>query len=359
MRISLACIAAASLGLSGTGTAMAEARIQIQDMLGKTVSVPAQPKRIVSIPVVMPPMLYAVDGTGERIVGMHPVTKTAVDKSVLARMAPELLSVPTGFIKGGFKVNIEELLKLKPDLVFQISPEVREIEKMEAVGLSVVATDSGDFHEYYTGYLRILGEALGRKERAREIRAEFDATLAAIRNKMRAVKAEDRPRGLILFNVESRMATGSGSFADYWLGNTGATNVAAEIKTSPRGATVSMEQILHWNPDVIYITNFCSTVPRDLYENRVPGQDWSAVKAVKDKRVHKIPLGEYRWYPPSADSALMLKWMAATNHPALFADMDIRAEIKDHFKRIYAFDLTAADISHILAPDPTSDWKWN
>ena len=358
MRIPAMCIAAAGL-LGLAGAAMADSRVPIEDMTGKTVSVPAEPKRIVSIPVVMPPMLYAVDGTGERIVGMHPVTKTAVQNSVLARMAPELLAVPTGFIKGGFKVNIEELLKLKPDLVFQISPEKREIEKMEAVGLPVLATDSGDFYDYYTGYLRILGEVLGKKERAEQIRAEFDATLAAIKAKTKDIKPEDRPKGLILFNAERRMATGSGSFANYWLLNTGATNVAAEIKTSPRGATVSMEQILRWNPDIIYITNFSKNVPEDLYENRIAGQDWSALKAVKEKRVYKIPLGQYRWYPPSADSALMLKWMAATNHPSLFADVDIRAEIKDHFKRIYAFDLTGEDIDRILKPDPTSDWKWN
>ncbi len=356
----IACVSLAALSfLALGGVAVADSRVPVKDMLGKTVSVPAQPTRIVSVPVVLPPMLFAVDGTGERVVGMHPVTRTAVEKSVLARMAPELLSVPTGFIEGGFKVNIEELLKLKPDLVFQISPEIREIEKMEAVGLPVVATDSGDFYEYYTGYLRILGEVLGKKERARQIRDEFDATLAAIQAKVRDIKPENRPKGLILFNVESRMATGSGSFADYWLSNTGATNVAADIKTSPRGATVGMEQILRWNPDVIYITNFCSTMPEDLYENRVPGQDWSALKAVQERRVYKIPLGEYRWYPPSADSALMLKWMASTNHPSLFGDTDIRAEIKDHFKRIYAFDLSEQDVDRILKPDPTSDWKWN
>jgi iron complex transport system substrate-binding protein len=342
-----------------TGSAFAGKTVPIKDTAGRTVLVPSNPERIVSIPVVMPPMLYAVDGSGERIKGMHPVTKTAVQNSVLARMAPELLEVPTGFIKGGFKVNIEELMKIKPDLVFQISPEKKEIEKIEAAGIPVLATDSGDFYSYYSGYLQMLGQVLDKEDRAAQLKGEFDDVLKQIAAKVAKVEPAERPKGLILFNVERLMATGSGSFANYWLENTGAVNAAAGIKTSPRGATVGMEQVLEWNPDIIYITNFCKTMPEDLIKNRIAGQDWSAVKAVKEGRVYKIPLGEYRWYPPSADSALMLKWMASKNHPALFADMDIKSEIKDHFKRIYAFELTDADVARILNPDPTSEWKWN
>lgn len=358
MRFGVGAILILGVVLSA-GLALAGKTVPIKDTAGRTVEVPENPQRIVSIPVVMPPMLYAVDGSGKRIKGMHPVTKSAVKNSVLARMAPNLLDVPTGFIKGGFKVNIEELMKLDPDLVFQISPEKKEIEKMEAAGIPVLATDAGDFYNYYTGYLRMLGQVLNREERANELKTTFDDTLKQIEGTVASVKPADRPKGLILFNAERLMATGSGSFANYWLEKTGAINAAAEIKTSPRGATVGMEQILVWNPDVIYITNFCKTMPEDLIKNRIPGQDWSAVKAVQEGRVYKIPLGEYRWYPPSADSALMLKWMASKNHPALFADMNIETEIKDHFRQTYAFELTDADVARILNPDPTSDWKWN
>ncbi len=49
------------------------------------------------------------------------------------------------------------------------------------------------------------------------------------------------------------------------------------MKTSPRGASVGVEQILAWNPEVIYITNFCETMLEDLYQNRIKGQDWSKV----------------------------------------------------------------------------------
>lgn len=60
-----------------------------------------------------------------------------------------------------------------------------------------------------------------------------------------------------------------------------------------------MEQIYAWNPDIIFITNFTETQPADLLENKVDGQDWSQVKAVQEGKVYKIPLGIYRWFPPS------------------------------------------------------------
>ena len=163
------------------GQAAAATVVPVEDTAGRVVDVPKDPKRIVSIPVVLPPLLFAVDGSGERIKGMHPVTKTAIENSVLARMAPEYLSVPTGFVKGGFKVNIEELMKLDPDLVFQISPEKREIEKIEAAGIPVLATDSGDFYSYYTGYLRMLGQVLGKEQRAMQCAGSWQGLWRPIR----------------------------------------------------------------------------------------------------------------------------------------------------------------------------------
>jgi iron complex transport system substrate-binding protein len=191
------------------GGALAGQTVQVRDVAGRTVEIPADPQRIVSIPVVMPPLLFAVDGSGKRIKGMHPDTKTAVENSVLAKMAPELLDAPTGFIKGGFKVNIEELLKLQPDLVFQISPEQEEIEKIEAAGIPVLATDNGDFYDYYTGYLRILGQVLNKKERADQLKSEFDGTRERIKARVAGVDPAKRPKGLILFNAERLMPRGA------------------------------------------------------------------------------------------------------------------------------------------------------
>ena len=346
--------------LAGGAFAASEKKdtITVIDRAGRQVQVPKDVKRIVSVPVVYPPMIYAIDGTGKRIVGMHPMTKGAVKNSVLSIMAPELLEVSTGFVKGGFKVNIEELVKLKPEVVLQKRSEKQEIEKIEAVGIPVIVTHGGQLNEHYIASMKIFGRMLNKEKRAQELISIFQESIKTIGSRTKDIPKEKRPKGLILFDVERLMATGRGSFAEFWLKTTGAVNVANDIKTSPRGATVNMEQVLVWNPDIIYITNFCETQPEDILNNRIKGQNWSKVKAVQEGRVYKIPLGEYRWYPPSGDSALMLKWMAQKNHPGLFNDYDIKDEIKNHFMNIYNFNLTDAQVERVLHPMPTGKFRW-
>ncbi len=330
---------------------------EVTDPTGRSVEVKSN-NRIVTAPVVLPAMIYAVSNDDKNIVGMHPMSKKAWKSSILKKMAPGFKSADVSFIKGGFNINIEELIKLDPSVVFQIAAQKKSVKQLESLGIPVMLTLGAgkNFHEYFKDTLSTLGELTDNKERADFILNDFEGTLDMISSKTKSIPVEKKPKGLIFFNVEQLSATGKGSFAQFWLNNTGAVNVASDIKTSPRGASVSMEQVLAWNPEVIYISNFCETMPEDLYENRIEGQDWSAISAVKNKRVYKIPLGQYRWYPPSADSSLMLKWMAQKNHPNLF-DYSIDKEIKKHFNHMYKYALNEKEISAILNPRSTGNFK--
>lgn len=133
-----------------------------------------------------------------------------------------------------------------------------------------------------------------------------------------------------------------------WLDATGGIDVAAEAGIEGI-KQVNMEQVYEMNPDIIYITNFTETQPQDLMDNKFKGQDWSKVKAVQDGKVYKMPLGIYRWYPPSGDAPLMLKWMAQHNYPEVF-DYDMNAEVKDYYKRYYNYDLSDEQVTGIFNP---------
>lgn len=329
----------------------------IKDPMGRMVDVKSN-KRIVTAPVVLPAMIYAVGNDDTNIVGMHPMSKKAWKSSLLKKMAPGYKNAKTSFIKGGFNINVEELLKLNPSVVFQIGAQKKNAKQIESLGIPVMLTFGAgkNLYDYFNATLKTLGELTDSQERAKFIWNDFDSTLNMIDKQTKVIPKSKKPKGLIFFNVEQLSATGTGSFAQFWLSKTGAINVASDITTSPRGASVSMEQVLKWNPDVIYITNFCETMPKDLYENRIDGQDWSSINAVKNKRVYKIPLGQYRWYPPSADSSLMLKWMAQKNHPTLFT-YDINKQIKEHFKYMYKYDLDDSEVKMVLNPRGSGDFK--
>ena len=109
-----------------------------------------------------------------------------------------------------------------------------------------------------------------------------------------------------------------------------------------------MEQIYQWNPDIIYIGNFTSIQPSDLLENKIEGEDWSAVSAVKSGNVYKIPIGGYRWDPPGVETPLMVKWLAKIQHPEEMKAMDMKDEVKKFYKTVYHFDLTDEMLEEIL-----------
>ena len=111
-----------------------------------------------------------------------------------------------------------------------------------------------------------------------------------------------------------------------------------------------MEQIYAWNPDLIFMTNFNTYYPDDLYNNTVEGYDWSAVDAVKNQRVYKMPLGMYRSYTPGVDCPVTLLWMAKTAYPEQFEDVDVIEQAKKYYKEVFGIDLTDEQAKSIFEP---------
>jgi len=306
----------------------------IVDQMGKTVAIPARVNRIVVLPMPLPSIIYALDGSGKKVVGMHPTARDAVEKSLLGDLAPELKNVTTSFVKKEFTVNLEELLKLQPDVVFQWDHQKEEIEKIEKAGIPVIAIHYGS-QEDLEGWIKIIGEVLGKQERAAKIIAYHHQTIEYIKGKTANIPQEKRPGVLYLYNEQLR-TTGKGTYNHFWIETTGARNVAESISG---WGNVNMEQILAWNPEIIYISNFCELQPEDIYKNKIKGQDWSQIAAVQNKRVYKIPLAGYRWDPPSVESPLMLKWLARLHHPDLFSNYSMIKELRDFYASFYGYDL--------------------
>ncbi|HEY8393385.1 MAG TPA: ABC transporter substrate-binding protein [Thermaerobacter sp.] len=306
--------------------------------------VPAQVNRIVLLPMPMPSVVFALDGSGRRIAGMHPTAMKAFKESVLRQFDPSLEQrASTAFVQEGFVVNLEELLKLKPDVVIQWDSEKAEIEKMERAGIPVLAIHLGK-QDSLEGWFRMVGELLGREDRADALISYHQEEIAAVRARTRDLPQEKRPRVLFLYNEQLR-TIGSGHYYDEWMDAAGAVNVAAGYSG---WVNVTMEEILAWNPDVILISNFTELMPENLYNNTIKGQDWSAVAAVKNRRVYKIPLVGYRWEPPSPESPLMMWWLGKLLHPERFRDIDVVAKVRDFYQRFYGVDLPQEEIERRL-----------
>jgi len=320
--------------------------ITIIDMRNKTVAIPTPVNRIVTVPLPHPAIFYAVGGSGKQIVGMNPQSMSAVQESILGVMAPELLNASTSFVTTGFEVNIEELVKLKPDVVIQwarTAAEIKDCEKIEAVGIPVIGIKYGTQKEL-DSIITIMGQLLGAEDKASELIAYHHAVIDEVSAITKDIPVEKKPKVLYIYS-DLRVA-GNDLYNDFWIETTGGINVADSLNG---WVTVNMEQVLAWNPDIVYIGNFNNLQPEDFLENKISGQDWSQVEAVKKGQVYKVPLGAYRWDPPNAESPLMFKWLAEKQHPDLF-NYDIRQEIRDFFSRFYGYAVSDEEIEKILNP---------
>ncbi|MDR1021517.1 MAG: ABC transporter substrate-binding protein [Synergistaceae bacterium] len=344
-------------GATESHAATNEAKREITDSVGRKVLLPNEINRVVISSIWPLPSVYCLfEGSAKKLVGIHPASMSAAQNSMLARVAPDILKASTAFTKGN-DINIEELLKLRPDVVFYAPASDgetdAEYEQLKAAGIPAVAfsTFKWDFNcvETFENWVKLLGEVLQRQDEAAGIADYGHEAYDNIQKVFASNPGMKRPKVLILFEYKDGFITTSGSnfFGQYWIEASGGTNVASSLSGMPE---INMEQIYKWDPDIIFITNFSPALPEDLLQNKVEGHDWRGVSAVKNGKVYKFPLGMYRWFPPSSDTPLALKWLAQKTHPDLFEDMDIEKEVRDYYERFYKVKLTNDDLYKIFHP---------
>ena len=325
----------------------------VVDDTGVEVEIPEKLDRIVISSILPLPSVYCFfRGSSEGLVGIHPSSMAAAENSYLTTVYPEITELDTSFVENG-EINIEQLMKLEPDVVFYSATNTDEREMYDNAGIKAIgfSTTLSDYNciETFANWVDLLGQIFGDSDRAQEVIEYGRSVEAQVLEKTATLSDEEKPKVLVLFNYGDGTITTSGSnfFGEHWIEAAGGINVAAELNGQPE---INMEQIYAWNPDMIFITNFSSVLPEDLYNNTIEGDDWSNVKAVQEGQVYKFPLGMYRWFPPSSDTPLALMWLAKTIQPELFADIDIDQEIKDYYVKYYNVELTDDDLQVIYNP---------
>lgn len=325
------------------------------DQRGVEVEVPKVVKRMAVFPGPLPSVVFAIDGSTKSIVGAHDWSVKAAQKGMMATMSPEILDAKTDFVESKFDVNIEEMLQLDPDVVLAWVSKTDTIAALEAAGLPVIAINlSGgvasqdDFEEW----LRIVGELFDNKERAQTLATMQRGIISEVKGRVAEIDQAERPRSMLIWKIGKGLIEVDGGEANhhyFWLDGSGSASVAKDL-AGGRGK-VSMEQVLDWNPEVIYLRNWNDLTPQMLYDNKIKGQDWSQIDAVKNRRVYKVPLGVYVWSSPNAERALILKWAAKRNHPEKFADISMTKVITDFYAEFFGYDLSEAEINKILHLD--------
>ena len=328
----------------------------IVDHAGYEVEVPYEIDRIAVGGILpLPSVLAVFFDSAEKIVGMAPNSMSAAKNGLLGELYPEILNAKTDYINGS-EVNLEELMKLEPDVVFYNASQTEQGEQLRNAGFAAVAVSVNKWEynaiETLNQWIKLLSELFPENDKADIVAAYSQKMYDLVQERVADIPEEERERVFFLYKYTDTSMETSGEkfFGQFWADAVGAINVAEELGTDNQVAA-NMEQVYVWNPSMIYITNFTEAMPEDLYTNAIGNYDWSAIDAVKNEKAFKMPLGMYRSYTPGADTPVTLLWFAKTTYPELFEDIDMIAETKMYYQEVFGVELSDAQAASIFVPE--------
>jgi iron complex transport system substrate-binding protein len=239
----------------------------VTDFQNRSVTVPKAPERIVSIGPSITEFLFAL-GAGPRVVGVD-------DFSDEPAAAKQLVKV------GGIKVNFEQVVALKPDLVLTVKFSDGTIERLAGAGLMVLVVDPqtiGDVARTAILLGRVVGS--GGDVMARDIEKRVDDV------RMKTSSAPTKPR--VYHEIDASDPTkiftvGPGSYIHDLIEIAGGQNIASRAMSAyPQ---LSAEEILRADPEIIVLAAAdYSAKPEQV----VARSGWAGLSAVKNNRIVSI-----------------------------------------------------------------------
>lgn len=358
----MALLLVASLGLMGCSsrevtktthaantdqTQEADHPITITDQRGDTIELPHAAKRIATTVIPSPAIIAAVDGSFDRIVGINESTLKSNKQGLVGKIYPETTTTPT-IASTDFHPNMETVLSLHPDVVIQWGDRGTEVTKpLEDAGLPTVGLQYGTQQDLET-WITLFGQIIGKNERATTILNNMHMMEEQVRKRV-AATSEDPTRSLVLSVKPTGFTSSNKTGYDNFLLTLAGGNQVSADNVAKEGA-FSVEQLLAWDPQVIFLSSFDDSKPSDIFDN----PQLASLSAVKSKRVYKTPLGIYRWQVPCVESPLMWNWSAALLHPDSYK-IDLRQMTKDQIKFLYNYDMTDDDLNQVLRMDINKD----
>ncbi len=346
-------------GIGATGIAEVPGSTEVPtrivtDGLDRTVAVPADARRIVTAGravLMTADVLYAFPGVPERIVGIGRISQGAGS-------FPEALDDEYGD-KVVFERNVgpEQVAAVAPDLVILKSGMRENLGRpLEQLNIPVMYVDL-ETPDQYERDIMLIGAALGRTERAKELVEFYRSRRSAVTDITGDVAAGDKPSVLLLYY---RATGGDVAFQvppEGWIQTQLVTEAGGTpVWTASVGGggwqTIGFEQIAAWDPDTLIIISY-NDDPGEI-RNRLMGEGrWRRLKAVESGRFYAFPGDYYSWDQPDTRWILGLEWLATRIHPERFASLDIDVTARSFFREIYGLNNEAYD--RIIVPVLTGD----
>lgn len=236
-----------------------------RDETGRTVAVPDQVHRVVSLSPSLTNTVYALGAAGD-LVG---ITDYTVYPPEAARQKPSVGNV--------VNPSLERIVALHPDLVLAL-PDFNGAESiggLQRLGIPVFLFSTGDIPNIYRS-IESVGRLMGRERQA----AALIASLRVREAKVRAQSVgKERPSVLLVLSIDPLITAGRNAFITQMIAAAGARSVTDDIQQD--WLQMNVEAILPRKPDYILLMKIGPVRLKDLQHS--PG--WNSLQAVKRGRV--------------------------------------------------------------------------
>lgn len=337
--------------------------IEITDVSGQTVTLKKPAERVVvqwSATGGAFLTMAALEGkdVAKTIVGIDPyLQKTRTDMwNQFKKDIPELDKIPQIGSVNDKTFDTEKVISLNPDVIFiplnmkdQYESDYKP--KLDAAGITTIYIDyHAEKLESHQKTIEVIGKALGKEERAKEIKTFYTDHLTKVLDRVKTIN-KTKPTVYIEAGNEGPEAFGL-SYSDKIAWGALATRVGGDLITKDvvkSAEPVNPEFVLDKNPDVILITG--SYWPKKASSMRL-GYDtdeahsqellkaftterkgWDTLKAVTNKKVFSAHHG----LPREVYDVAVFEYLAKTFYPEEFSDIDPENTLKEFYDKFLPF----------------------
>ena len=315
-----------------TGEASTEKRT-ITDGVGRTVEIPATVETIV--PLGNTPRMIVYLGLADRIVGIEeceiatsPIQAYAYP---YAEAWSKLPNCGTNSM-GETAYYPEEIMLAGPDVILCTDPADTADNLQTQTGIPVVSVPQGTlFGKDYEEALRILGDVCGVADRAEEVITFINTCLEDLESRTRDIPDDTNPTVLGAGATFKGGHSIDGVYTNYPVFEVlSANDVAKDMAgdTGSSGVMVDREQILAWDPEIIFFDSGSMELVRTDYAE-TPGY-FEQLQAVKSGNLYQWPNSTWHW--SNVEIPLVSAYSTGILlYPEAFADVDFEEKASEIF----------------------------
>lgn len=309
----------------------------VTDVLGNTLTLDAPVNGVVGTHNPTMNLAVIIGGGGKYITGFG--NKEMADE-LYSIVFPELADAVTQIGKGK-NVNYETVVSLKPDLAILPERFSYMVEEFNAVDVdALVVLSSEESFESIMNSLALMGSVLDEDERAAEIVAMMQGIIDDVKAATKDVAETDKPSVMFLGSSSILSVATDSLIQTEIMDAAGAVNAVTGLEVFGDFAEVSAEEIVGWNPDIIWIPQYADYTVEDV----LGAPEFSTLTAVRNGAVYQFPSALEPWDYPTASCVLGLAWAASNLYPDRYSSSDLMADADTFYELIYGQTFTAEQL---------------